>query len=295
MTPVSTEWSIGIQMVAETRDRAWFDRIWKLVLAMPRRPRWFGNGTPMTNRVTDDATAAFELYTHRGPLSVGEKRGLTVRVEWPRDGLFEIRITIDAPFDPHWLDWIAALCASFPVLFGKATSTAESARKHDVITEYQQGRARSFVGPSWGLLEGLPGVYWMTLLGALLTDALPVAAVGTIPGVTVRALAAGQTMILAGASPLDDPEALEHRERHIAEALGDRYFFDRQRPDRTLEVVPALAEVLRDAKARAVAAALEADARHQELDARRRAERAEARKAAARARRQRKKDSGTNK
>jgi hypothetical protein len=282
-------------MLAPTRDRAWFDRVWKLLLDMPRRPRWFGYGIPMTNRVTDDASAAFELYSRRGPISVGEKHGLIARIEWPRDGLLEIFVAVDAPYDPSWLEWTAALCETCPTLFGIATSRAESARKHEVITEYQQARSRGSVGPSWGLQEGLPGVYWMTVLGALLTDAFPVAKVAAIPGVTVRALAAGQTMILAGTSPLDDLGELEHRERQIAETLGDSYFFDRHRPDRTLDVVPALAEVLRDAKARALAAAMEDYARGQALQAKQAAEKAEARKAAARERRRRKKESDPNK
>jgi hypothetical protein len=247
---------IELYFAESVLDRDVFARVWAKLGTTPISTTWFGRATPRKHRFAEGADTAFKILFGEHHLSFGDRKGafgssrLNAGIYRDHTGLTDLHVFVrGASSDSRWLEWIVALCDAVPMLFGFACALADHDRKHAVVTEYIQGRRHGSTGSSRPeLYEFLPGVYWLTLLGPQLAAALDVARAAALPGVTVRELAHGQRAIVAGDSPFDDNAARREHERAIAAALGDDFFFDRDRTDRTLHAVPAFADALAQLK-----------------------------------------------
>jgi hypothetical protein len=90
----------------------------------------------------------------------------------------------------------------------------------------------------------LPGIYWLTVFGPELAGELDFSGLARLP-VTLTTLSNGGCAVLID-EPLvpDDMTKRLEAEARIADALGARYFFDRDRNDLTFEHSPKFKAVL---------------------------------------------------
>jgi hypothetical protein len=227
-----------------------FERVWAAILDPLVAADRFGRVQPYAHRITPDARQAFELFRKDRNILVGDRtKQLQARFKRRPDGVSDWWISVRlSAWDPRWVEWLVALCEAQPVLFGRVCPRDEYTRKHEIVTSVPGGRRRGVVGDTIPEFQRfLPGVYWLTLFGPELTASFDFDPVRAIDGVTVRELAGTQTAVFADAAPFVGPVELERRlrvEKEIAAALGDDYFFDRDRPDRLLRPVPALKATL---------------------------------------------------
>ncbi len=197
--------------------------------------------------VDDDVSAPFALFERGGSLMFGTRTQPRRFEGWIRRhplGLGDVWFYLNLEsWDPRWLDWVLAILGDVPVLYGFACSKEEHDSKHRVVTEYMVGRSTGWVGTGIGdLKRGLPGMYWLNVFGAALSAELDLGSVRAVDGAILRELPGGQTAILAGEDPIRAPLAMVELERAISAAIGEDYFFDRLRPDRTLRTVKAFSD-----------------------------------------------------
>lgn len=202
----------------------------------------------------DSFEAATELYEDVGMLFVrGGKDGFLAFFSKERQGLsiWRIYLSISAMQESkkmeRWLAWIFTLCGRLPVLYGYGCSEEEVDAKHEYVKEYPDGgRSIGAIGMSVSeFYQYLPGLYWLTIFGAELVQAFDQTRFGTLPDVSTYVLDAQQVAIRLNEPLL--PEDMGQRlkaESQLADILGAKFFFDRNRTDIKFEPVPALVHAL---------------------------------------------------
>lgn len=207
---------------------------------------------PTKQPYTADAGAVFELLKFR-LLLVLTGDGVSGTLEW--DKLFGVQLYVDRErVDERSRQWAIDLFRDLPVVYGYACSNDEFDGHH--YHERSTARGSSiygYRGTAAKFPEYLPAVYWLNLLGPELTAGLPLTSVDTIEGVRRDTVADGKTVLSLDGPPFIDDPAFDARmalSRKVAAVLGDDYFYDRDRPDRTLQTVPTL-EPLRQRMAQA--------------------------------------------
>lgn len=190
------------------------------------------------------------------PARLGFSRGGTLFVTGARDrfmlflsaqprGLTTATVYLTyKKWDPQWLAMTERLFAEQPILYALAATQAEYDHKHKVVEEWEGGSSKGAVGISIAeFYKYLPGVYWTTWFGPPLAE-LDFAAASAIPGVDVRTVGTLKRVQITEPPETDDLAARAALEARIADALGERHFFDRNRMDRTLQQVPAMLTAL---------------------------------------------------
>jgi hypothetical protein len=146
-----------------------------------------------------------------------------------------------------WVEWLLNLCRKLPPFFGLGCSVAEYDAKHTLVETVPGGTATSEKGTSSAnFYEYLPGLYWLSIFGPQLTDHFGIR-LQSLPNTNLFTLnSAGVAVLLdEPAIPEDMNERLQ-TEADLAELLGSKYFFDRNKYEAEYEAVPELAEVLRE-------------------------------------------------
>jgi hypothetical protein len=235
-----------------------FAAVWTALRAPNVPVLRFGRTQPYKFQLGADVEAAHELFDADRQLLFGTRdKTFGGSVKRTTYGLNRWHVRIPrGQWQPAWIDWLIELCTAKPVLFGKLCSFAETSAKHEVIQAFAEGRSRSQTGASIPeLYEYLPGVYWFTVFGRELTEGLDIDAIRGFEDVRIRDLGSGQLALQLDSDPFSGGAELEERivrENQIAAALGDDYFFDRDRPQRTLKQVPAFAATLQALKTTAL-------------------------------------------
>ena len=227
-------------------DYARFEHAWQMLQwpVVPEKLR-YGRTQPYKHAVSPDARAAFDLFAHDNALLFGTRdHRFQGMLETAMTGYSLVSVFIaQSSWSDAWMEWVIELCSA-PVLFGRVSSVAEFDAKHAVRRDFPEGSARGQVGALRNdIYKFLPGIYWFTVLGKELVEALDVDAVRDVR----RDLPRGQLALRLDSAPFVTGDALEvrlAREQQIASALGDNHFFDRERPDRELRPVPAFLAAL---------------------------------------------------
>jgi hypothetical protein len=202
----------------------------------------------------DAVESAAELYRNEGFLFVrGEKDGFLGVFTKQSKGLSKWDIWLNASAmegkkEKRWLDWIFRLCGELPILYGCGFSIAEYDAKHADVRELPGGgRVSGTIGVSISeFYQYLPGLYWLTIFGSELVQAFGESKLKALPGVEAFSLGAQQFAICLSEPTV--PENMEQRlqaESQLADILGAKFFFDRNRTDLKFEPVPQLAEALK--------------------------------------------------
>lgn len=231
------------------RDADAFARLWS-VLADPdvgavsfdsfeRRHRY---------QFTPEPAEAFAMVDYEQTLYVkGDRDDFLFAVMGGDNGTFRTTVYLDASeWTSRWIPWILRLAGELPVLFGVGCTRAEHDAKHLTIRELSGGgSAEGAVGFSNAEFQKyLPGIYWLTVFGPELATELDFSGLVRLP-VTLTTLAnGGRALMLDEPLAPDDIPARLELEAQIADVLGARYFFDRDRKDLAFEHPPAFKAVL---------------------------------------------------
>jgi hypothetical protein len=201
----------------------------------------------------DAVNTAAHLYQEDGFLFVRGRRDsfLGVFASQPRGlATWDIWLDIRAMQGKKarlWLEWIFRLCSKLPILYGFGCSVAEYDAKHlNVRVTPGGGTATGEVGTSIAqFYRYLPGLYWLTIFGTELVQALDQSKLTSLPDIEAFILDAGQVAIRIDEPVV--PENMEQRlrtESQLADILGPTFFFNRHRTDLEFATVPGLIEVL---------------------------------------------------
>jgi|SRR6476661_34523 len=198
--------------------------------------------------------SAIQLYQNDGFLFVrGEKDGFLGVFSRQTQELstWDIWLNVGAmqgKKQKQWLDWIFCLCGQLPVLYGGGFSAAEYDSKHAHVKQLPGGgRISGTIGVSiLEFYQYLPGLYWLTIFGKELVQAFGESKLMVLPNVQAFSLNSQQVAICLNEPVI--PDNMEQRlqtESRLADILGAKYFFDRNKTDLNFEPVPQLDEVLK--------------------------------------------------
>src|SRR5688572_20769295 len=183
---------------------ATFERLWSAFAAPLVGAKRWGRVERTDEPFTPDAAAALTVLQWTRVVFVDGADGFKAMISlagslvsisiWWRPAAVATRERREA-----WLDWIAGVAETHPVLFGYGSMGTE----HDVKHLVADADSRGWVGSSTAeLAHYLPGIYWLTVFGRELASVLSVASLTAISGVQVRALGGDQVMVV-----LDEPPA----------------------------------------------------------------------------------------
>ena len=253
---MTTKDALALQFLIEPAriDADGFARLWARLADPAVGITTYDIKQPTKRPYDSDAAAVFELLRFRLLLALSGD-GVRGTLEW--DKLFGVQLWVDRErVDEQLRQWAIDLFRDFPIVYGYACSNDEFDGHHYHERPTIRGAgARDYghQGTALKFPEYLPAVYWLNLLGPELTAGLPLASVDAIEGVRRDTVAEGKTVLSLDGPPfVDDPtfDARMALSRKVAAALGDDYFYDRDRPERTLRTVSTL-EPLRQRMAQA--------------------------------------------
>jgi hypothetical protein len=192
----------------------------------------------------DDLDEASRVFAHRGS---------ECHVQWGRRVRAELRERRFARMCTEWTLWIepaalrkggvellhdlaveATAVAAAEVLF--VTPWLDYKAKNQSVTPLPGGGTREvFVGDDPD--HGLPGLYWLNVLGARYVEWLGRDRFDFGDGAIVEDLPGGSVLVQFGRTP-DEAPTMHARQRAAIQQLGDDAFFDLARPERTLRQPP---------------------------------------------------------
>jgi hypothetical protein len=223
-------------------DDATFARLWAHLGEPPLATVSFGNVRPGDQPWSRDPAAALALFRRRRSVAASDVDDrCTVSVEQRK--LFSIALWATVlDWDDRWEDWLRGLFAAVPFAYAYACSTDEYDVHHmEERLTARGGAVYGHKGTAAQFPAFLPGIYWRNYFGAELTAVLPLAALDGLPGVTREALGGDRTVVALEGPPFaDDLDARLALARQVAAQLGDDYFYDRERKERTLRTVATL-------------------------------------------------------
>ena len=250
MTRSPDTMEIRIAMAHSLLDPSVFDRVLTALRDPIVPPLRYGRVQPLRHPLSHDGHAVASEFDKDRHLLVGAQAkrfhgSLLRHVE----GLNWLQFSVAASlWRAEWVDWLLRLTADTPVLFASICSAAENEAKHATRRALPgAGSARGWIGATYrDFYRFLPGIYWITLLGSEAASGLDLDAARACPAVEITELVQGQVMLRFSSDPFAETD-LPGRliaEQRVATALGDTYFFDRDRTGRKLSQVPAISAVL---------------------------------------------------
>jgi hypothetical protein len=150
-------------------------------------------------------------------------------------------------WDERLRAWALSLFGELPVLYGFACPQVEhdAHHLHNRLTS-RGGEVSGYEGTTAEFPAFLPGIYWLNLIGPELGAGLPLAKLGSLAGAGLDVRPGGKAVVSLDGPPFVEDLGLRLAlSRKVAAALGDDYFYDRDRPGRRLRTVPTL-EPLRE-------------------------------------------------
>jgi hypothetical protein len=197
---------------------------------------------PTKRPFTPDSDTVLELFRFRLLLALTGD-GVRGTLDWSK--LVGLQLWVDRRrVDEPLRQWAIGLFRELPVVYGYACTTDEFDAHHYHERPTSRGAAiYGHQGTALKFPEYLPAVYWLNLFGPELTAGLALANVDAIAGVHRETVDDNKSVLSLDGPPFVEDAALDARlalSRRVAAALGDDYFYDRDRPDRALKMVPTL-------------------------------------------------------
>ena len=228
----------GLQTLHDVGDPAIAARLWELLERDFISPEGFGSTEDAPESFAGSSAAGAETFEQSRVLLIrGGAAGFQAMFQQQRTGwsdwsfwVSEAAVKRDTA---KWLEWLFAVCAEFPVLYGYGCSEDELNAKHEEIEELEGGGiAEGTVGLSaeeFGRF--LPGVYWLTIFGTELVDHFGMDSLTSIAG-TIAEEIDGQLAVRLDEPPVPaDIDTRVDREREVAAKIGAEYFFERGRQE----------------------------------------------------------------
>lgn len=241
--------TMRVQLILDPElfDDGAFGRFW-LRLADPiARTETYDIRRPTERLYTPQPSAPLALFRDRlSLLTSGDGGRVTGVLEWRKLITFDAWVRM-ARWDERLRAWALSLFCELPVLYGFACSTDEYDAHH--LRSRLTGRGGEVSGDKGTTAEFpafLPGIYWLNFIGAALAAGLPLARLESLAGVGFEVWPRGKAVLSLDGPPfVEDLGPRLALSRQVAAALGDDYFYDRDRPERQLRTVPTL-EPLRE-------------------------------------------------
>lgn len=241
---MTTEKLFAVRFLADPAavDVEAFARLWTSLNDPPAQAERFDLVKPLKRAYAADATASWELL-NEDKMALTAGPGDLVTTMFRLRTLFSFSLWAKlSSWDERWTEWTRRLFVQVPFAYGYACWDGELAAHHlhDRLTK-RGGAVYGHEGTAEEFPAFLPGLYWANFFGPELTAALPLAQLDGLPGVQRATLDTGKTLVTLEGPPFtDDLPARLALSRRAAALLGDDYFYDRDRPERTLRTVPTL-------------------------------------------------------
>lgn len=205
------------------------------------RPEFFASGEPVKRRIAVEGieAAVQEWVSNQSPVMLrrGKAPRFLVSIDWRAEKGLDTR-----PFPwscTVWLDSSASeelvvelfsmLLKEFEPAFGSVSTQEDRRKKHRVVFQDRIGEVEKNVGQDIG--DTLPGIYWMTYLGAPAVRMIGEERLAELRPDRVERLENGYLIrAFDRLSEIGAPSAVEAEER-IATVLGRERFFDKGRVD----------------------------------------------------------------